>query len=245
MKAFAEEHHLPRRVLSGYVDHLGQLAGPWSERTIAAFESLARTATDQAASLEAFIPFERLNLALSDDEDIDALMEEMYQKYCRVEVEEPASSMDPSLSPQVGIPPDLQATSPLDHSDHQDNHFYLETKGKIDALCSREMRALDGDTGWLAASLVVAAREHGMKEINQVDFGDLPHAPVIWGTQRAISAREHALHCAALISDAVNVTMEHSAARWPQAMQQFQEHEARRQNDSLQPPEPAQKRLRS
>jgi hypothetical protein len=113
----------------------------------------------------------------------------------------------------------------LDDPAHPDNTLYCRTRDLIHQLDQQNGRAPDYRSDQLASALTVQARFDGLHRIDQIALS--PDASALWGVQRPPGVRDHFFdkHCKVDTVEGLNIPMEQSGARWPQAMEQFQQHE--------------------
>lgn len=118
----------------------------------------------------------------------------------------------------------------LDDPGHPDNALYLQSRSLIYALDQQNNRTPDQRSDNLAAALAVSARANGLERLDQVALSE--DASALWGVQRPPGARDHFFdqHCKVDTLQGLNTSMEQSSKQWLQAMKQFQEAEAHRQN---------------
>lgn len=127
-----------------------------------------------------------------------------------------------------------QCPARLDDPTHPDNAFYLRTRDLVYQLDQQNGRTPDQRSDQLASALTVSARVAGLQRIDQVALSE--DASALWGAQRPPGARDHFFdqHCKVPTVEALNTPMEQSGAQWPQAMQQFREHEQAQQQQQTQ-----------
>lgn len=115
-----------------------------------------------------------------------------------------------------------QPSMRLDDSAHPDYLFFQQARDHVYRL-DREMgRTPDHMSDNLASALAVQARAGGLQRIDQIALG--PDGSRLWAVQTPPGRTDHFFDRQTSIPTAsVNVSMEQSAAQWPQAMQQFRE----------------------
>jgi peptidoglycan hydrolase-like protein with peptidoglycan-binding domain len=121
--------------------------------------------------------------------------------------------------------PRVQVPARLDDPAHPDNDFYCKTRDLVHQLDQQNGRTPDQRSDQLAAALTVQARADGLQRIDQVALSQ--DAGALWGAQRPPGVRDHFFdkHCRVDTVEGLNTPMEQSGARWPQAMEQFQQQE--------------------
>jgi peptidoglycan hydrolase-like protein with peptidoglycan-binding domain len=117
----------------------------------------------------------------------------------------------------------------LDDPGHPDNGFYLRTRDLVYRLDREHGRTPDHRSDQLASALTVQARADGLQRIDQVALS--PDASSLWGAQRPPGARDHFFDklCNVNTVQGMNTPMEQSGAQWPQAVEQFQQHQEQAQ----------------
>jgi len=121
--------------------------------------------------------------------------------------------------------PFLQCPARLDDTSHPDFRLFQEARDQVYAMDSQHGRASNQQSDNLASALVVAARSEGMQRIDIVALSD--DASKVWAVQRPPGVRDSFFDQYANVGtvSALNTSMEQSGALWPQAMQQFQQHQ--------------------
>ena len=130
----------------------------------------------------------------------------------------------PPITPSPAVePPQIPAR--LDDTAHPDNAFYCKTRDLVHQLDQQNGRTPDQRSDQLAAALTVQARADGLQRIDQVALSQ--DASALWGAQRPPGVRDHFFdkHCRVDTVEGLNTPMEQSSAKWPQAMEQFQQQE--------------------
>lgn len=119
----------------------------------------------------------------------------------------------------------------LDDPAHPDNALYNQARKLVHELDRQNGRTPDQGSDNMAAALTVAARTEGLHRIDKIALSD--DAGKLWAAQGLDGMRSHfVLHASVDTAKAFNMPMEHSAAQWPQAMQQFQQVHQREQAQS-------------
>jgi peptidoglycan hydrolase-like protein with peptidoglycan-binding domain len=115
----------------------------------------------------------------------------------------------------------------LDDSSHPDNAFFQNVRQHVHNLDQSLGRVPDQYSDNLASALTVQARSDGMQRVDQIALSDDGNA--LWAVQTPPGRRDHLFDLSTNVPTAESCTpMEQSAARWPEAMQQFQGHEQQR-----------------
>lgn len=254
--AFANERGISAYSLCKFVTSSGKLTGIWSDSMVKALRLLAAASDHQqtpqeatalsshsslspqqagtSSGMQAAPAFNELPLdarrALAVEypgrEDDEFYIDALYQEFF-------GSPGEPVEAATLPSQPDPW---PLNHPDHGDSGFYRRNRELIDELCRESGRPLgDEEREKLAASLVVAARSNGMERIDKIAFGDAADAPSVWAVQRSSCARERAQDCRVSIAAARDSTMQQIGMSWRQAMEQFKQFEAGRQEQHLRP----------
>lgn len=130
---------------------------------------------------------------------------------------------------------DMKRTLParLDDPAHPDNAFFKQVHGHVAALDKSMGRTPDHHTDQIASALTVQARTDGLKRVDHVALSTTGDA--MWAVQTPPGRRDHLFDLRTNVPTAqANTPMEQSAAKWPEAMQQFQGHEqAQQQSQQL------------
>ncbi|MDR6642909.1 hypothetical protein J2X57_002121 [Luteibacter sp. 1214] len=116
----------------------------------------------------------------------------------------------------------------LDDPTHPDNAFFKQVQGHVAALDRSIGRTPDEHTDQIASALTVQARADGLKRVDQVAISTTGDA--MWAVQMPPGRNDHLFDLQTKVPTAeANTPMEQSAAKWPEAMQQFQGHEQAQQ----------------
>lgn len=117
-----------------------------------------------------------------------------------------------------------QPLSRLDHPDHPDHTLFQQTRSHVHRLDQQLGRTSDQMSDNIASALAVSARANGLHRIDQIALSD--DGSSLWAMQHPGGMR-HAFpeFYASVPTSSVNTPMEQSGAQWPQAMQQFQQHQ--------------------
>jgi Zeta toxin len=116
----------------------------------------------------------------------------------------------------------------LDDPAHPDHTFYMQTREKVQQLDRELGRTPDQHTDQIASALTVQARSDGLHRIDQVALG--VGGKDLWAVQTPPGRTDHLFDQRTSVPTAsANVSMEQSAAQWPQAMQQFQQSQQQAQ----------------
>lgn len=122
----------------------------------------------------------------------------------------------------------IQAPIRLDSPAHPDNAMYLQVRGLVYQLDQQNGRTPDQGSDNIAAALTVAARADGLHRVDKIALSD--DATKLWAGQALDSIQDHFIRYANVDTvQAFNMPMEKRGADWPQAMQQFQEHQQQEQ----------------
>jgi len=114
--------------------------------------------------------------------------------------------------------------SRLDSPDHPDHALFQQTRSLVHHLDHQLGRAPDQMSDNIASALVVSARSEGLHRIDQIGLSDDGNR--LWAVQRPEGVRYAFLDSYASVpTSSVSTSMEQSAEQWPQAMQQFQQHQ--------------------
>lgn len=181
-------------------------------------------------------------------------LEGIHQRQSQAHAQEPIAAMPrqahaseaeppvaPKVSPQERAPHRSEATPQpptahgrLDDPHHPDHAFYLKTRELVHRLDEQNGRTPDQRSDQLASALTVSARNAGLHRIDQVALSQ--DANTLWGAQRPPGVQDHFFdrHCQVNTVQALHMPMEQSGARWPQAMQQFQQQEQAQQQQQVQ-----------
>jgi|GEM_PF-1613136 len=116
----------------------------------------------------------------------------------------------------------------LDDRKHADFALYEKVRERIVALDHSLGRTPDQYTDNIASALTVQARSDGLQRVDQVALS--PDGTKLWGVQIPPGRRDHLFDLQTCVQTSeANTPMEQSAERWPEAMQQFQQHEFSRE----------------
>jgi peptidoglycan hydrolase-like protein with peptidoglycan-binding domain len=120
---------------------------------------------------------------------------------------------------------DAQLQQPsLDNPLHRDHEFFKQVRGNVAALDQTLGRSPDQFTDNIASALTVQARADGLSRIDQVALS--PDGSKLWGVQTPPGRNDHLFDLRTNVPTSEATTpMVTSGARWPEAMQQFQQHE--------------------
>jgi len=119
----------------------------------------------------------------------------------------------------------------LDDAAHPDHDMFQQARGHIVAIDRSLGRTPDGHTDQLASAAAVQARADGLQRIDQMALST--DGQRLWGVQVPQGRTDHLfdLRTSVPTSDAMT-PMDQSGARWPQAMQQFEQTQAQQQQQS-------------
>lgn len=127
----------------------------------------------------------------------------------------------------------------LDDAAHPDNALFRQTRDHVRRLDETLGRTPDQHTDNIASALVVQARADGLQRIDQIALS--PDGTKLWGVQTPPGRRDHLFDLQTHVPTAESMTsMDQSAARWPVAIQQFEQHEQQRAINQQQSQERAQ-----
>ncbi|MDQ8049487.1 peptidoglycan-binding domain-containing protein [Luteibacter sp.] len=116
----------------------------------------------------------------------------------------------------------------LDDVSHPDNDFFRSVRQHVANLDASLGRVPDQHTDNIASSLTVQARADGMHRVDQIALSTTGDA--MWAVQTPVGRSDHLFDLRTCVpTSEASTTMEQSAARWPEAMQQFQGHEQAQQ----------------
>ncbi|MDF3980557.1 hypothetical protein P3W24_00830 [Luteibacter sp. PPL201] len=116
----------------------------------------------------------------------------------------------------------------LDDPAHPDHALFQQVRGHVVALDHSMGRTPDAHTDQLASTATVQARADGLQRIDMVALST--DGQRLWGVQTPPGRTDHLfdLRTSVPTSDAMT-SMEQSGARWPQAMQQFEQTQQQQQ----------------
>lgn len=110
----------------------------------------------------------------------------------------------------------------LDDPQHPDHAFFQQTRQHVHALDRSLGRTPDVHSDQIASALTIQARTDGLQRIDRIALSD--DGSRLWAVQTPAGRRDHLLDLRTQVPTAsANTPMEQSAARWPQAMEQFQQ----------------------
>lgn len=121
-------------------------------------------------------------------------------------------------------------TSPtrLDDPAHADHALFQQARGHVAALDKSLGRTPDQHTDQISSALAVQARTDGLQRIDQVALSTDGNR--LWAVQTPPGRTDHLFDLRTSVPTAEAMTpMEQSGARWPQAMQQFEQTQAQQQ----------------
>ncbi|AND67708.1 hypothetical protein ATSB10_02540 [Dyella thiooxydans] len=119
-------------------------------------------------------------------------------------------------------PPEPALPARLDDPQHPDHAFFQQTRQHVHALDRSLGRAPDIHCDQVASSLAVQARADGLQRIDRIALSD--DGTRLWAVQTPPGRQDHLLDLRTQVPTAsANTPMEQSAARWPQAMERFQQ----------------------
>jgi hypothetical protein len=118
---------------------------------------------------------------------------------------------------------DAKARGPLllDDPSHPDHAMYTQARGHMADLDKSLGRTPDQYTNNMASALTVQARRDGLSRIDQIALSD--DGQTLWAVQTPPGRKDHLFDLQTKVPTAEAMTpMDQSAAKWPEAMQQFQ-----------------------
>lgn len=116
----------------------------------------------------------------------------------------------------------------LDDPSHPDHALYQQARGHVIALDQSLGRTSDVHTDQLASAATVQARADGLQRIDMVALST--DGQRLWAVQTPPGRTDHLFDLRTSVPTAEAMTpMEQSAAKWPEAMQQFEQHQAQQQ----------------
>lgn len=125
-----------------------------------------------------------------------------------------------------------QAPARLDDPAHADHALFQQARGHVAALDQSLGRAPDQHTDQISSSLAVQARADGLHRIDQVALSTDGNR--LWAVQTPPGRNDHLFDLRTSVPTAEAMTpMEHSAAKWPEAMQQFQQTQQQVQSQQV------------
>jgi hypothetical protein len=123
------------------------------------------------------------------------------------------------------------APSRLDDPGHADHAMFRQVRGHVATLDQSLGRTPDQYTDQISSALVVQARADGLHRIDQIALSD--DGSRLWAVQTPPGRTDHLFDRQTSVPTAESMTpMEHSAAKWPEAMQQFQQTQQQQQTQS-------------
>jgi len=121
----------------------------------------------------------------------------------------------------------------LDDPAHPDHALYQQARGHVVALDQSLGRMPDGYTDQLASAAAVQARADGLQRIVRIALST--DGQRLWSVQTPHGRTDHLFDLRTSVRTAEAMTpMEQSGAKWPQAMQQFEQTQAQQQAQSQQ-----------
>lgn len=131
------------------------------------------------------------------------------------------------------VPATPASPTRLDDPAHPDHAMFQQARGHVVALDQSLGRTPDVHTDQLASATAVQARADGLHRIDQVALSTDGNR--LWAVQTPPGRNDHLFDMRTSVSTAEAMTpMEHSAAKWPEAMQLFHETQAQQQAQSQQ-----------
>lgn len=116
----------------------------------------------------------------------------------------------------------------LDDPAHPDHALFQQARGHVVAIDHSMGRTPDAHTDQLASAAAVQARADGLQRIDQMALST--DGQRLWGVQTPSGRTDHLFDLRTSVPTAEAMTpMEQSGARWPQAMQQFEQTQAQQQ----------------
>lgn len=121
----------------------------------------------------------------------------------------------------------------LDDPTHADYALFQQARGHVTALDQSLGRTPDQHTDQISSSLVVQARADGLQRIDQVALST--DGQRLWAVQTPPGRTDHLFDLRTSVPTAEAMTpMEQSGAKWPQAMQQFEQAQQQQQTQAQQ-----------
>jgi len=121
----------------------------------------------------------------------------------------------------------------LDDPSHPDHALYQQARGHVVSLDQSLGRTPDVHSDQLASAAAVQARADGLQRIDMVALST--DGQRLWSVQTPPGRTDHLFDLRTSVPTAEAMTpMEQSGAKWPQAMQQFEQTQARQQEQSQQ-----------
>ncbi len=117
--------------------------------------------------------------------------------------------------------------SRLDDTAHPDHAFFKQVREHVAELDKSLGRSPDEYTDNIASALTVQARADGLHRVDEIALS--ADGKALWAVQTPPGRRDNLLDLSTNVSTVEAATpLEHSGARWPEAMEQFQSHEHER-----------------
>ncbi|HEY4092694.1 MAG TPA: XVIPCD domain-containing protein [Luteibacter sp.] len=114
------------------------------------------------------------------------------------------------------------APTRLDDANHPDHALFQQVRGHVVALDHSMGRTPDVHTDQLASAATVQARADGLDRVSQIALSD--DGSRLWAVQTPPGRTDHLFDKQSSVPTAEAMTpMHESAAKWPEAMQQFQQ----------------------
>jgi hypothetical protein len=121
----------------------------------------------------------------------------------------------------------------LDDANHPDHALFQQVRGHVVALDHSMGRTPDAHTDQLASAAAVQARADGLHRIDQVALST--DGQRLWAVQTSPGRTDHLFDLRTSVPTSEAMTPMHgSAAKWPEAMQQFQQSQTQQQVQSQQ-----------
>lgn len=121
----------------------------------------------------------------------------------------------------------------LDDPSHTDHVLFKQARSHIAALDESLGRSSDQHTDQIASSLAVQARADGLQRIDQVALST--NGDRLWAVQTPPGRTDHLFDLRTSVPTAEAMTpMEQSGAKWPQAMEQFEQTRGQQQAQAQQ-----------
>jgi hypothetical protein len=114
------------------------------------------------------------------------------------------------------------APTRLDDANHPDHALFQQVRGHVVALDQSLGRTPDVHTDQLASAATVQARADGLHRVSQIALSD--DGSRLWAVQTPPGRTDHLFDKQSSVPTAESTTpMHESAAKWPEAMKQFQQ----------------------
>jgi peptidoglycan hydrolase-like protein with peptidoglycan-binding domain len=115
----------------------------------------------------------------------------------------------------------------LDHPAHPDHEFFRDVRSHVVELDKSLGRGPDHYTDRISSALTVQARADGLERVDHIGLSE--HGDLLGAVQTSPWWNDHQLTLRTQVATAEAETpMEVSAAKWPEAMRQFERHEQAR-----------------